>query len=135
MKKGNGIDVILRKYSPSHFEGAWDKGGICSKTEPYRAGERQLEGENAMIRRIQFEEVERAKARAKELVKAKPKAEKFKGFRLEVLDVTKLALLRPDGHPGAYRNPFPFANGVPKSVQNDCVHWCLRGPIDTWNEV
>ena len=54
---------------------------------------------------------------------------------MEVLDVTKLALLRPDGHPGAYRNPFPFANGIPKSVQNDCVHWCLRGPIDTWNEV
>ncbi|KAG5059301.1 hypothetical protein JHK87_000330 [Glycine soja] len=135
VKKGNGIDVILRTYSPSHFEGAWDKGGICSKTEPYRAGERQLEGENAMIRRIQFEEVERAKARAKELVKAKPKAEKFKGFRLEVLDVTKLALLRPDGHPGAYMNPFPFAKGVSKHVQNDCVHWCLPGPIDTWNEI
>uniref|UniRef100_A0A0R0LB73 Uncharacterized protein n=1 Tax=Glycine max TaxID=3847 RepID=A0A0R0LB73_SOYBN len=125
VKKGNGIDVIVRTYSPSHFEGAWDKGGICSKTKPYREGERQLEGEDAEIRRIQLEELERAKEKAK----------KFRRFRLEVLDVTKLALLRPDGHPGAYRNPFPFANGIPKSVQNDCVHWCLRGPMDTWNEV
>ena len=85
VKKGNGIDVILRTYSPSHFEGAWDKGGICSKTKPYREGERQLEGEDAEIRRIQLEELERAKGKAK----------KFRRFRLEVLDVTKLALLRP----------------------------------------
>ncbi|KAH1260054.1 Protein ALTERED XYLOGLUCAN 4 [Glycine max] len=126
VKKGNnGIDVIVRTYSPSHFEGAWDKGGICSKTKPYREWERQLEGEDAEIRRIQLEELERAKGKAK----------KFRRFRLEVLDVTKLALLRPDGHPGAYRNPFPFANGVPERVQNDCVHWCLPGPIDTWNEI
>ncbi|KAG5062028.1 hypothetical protein JHK85_003211 [Glycine max] len=109
--------------------------GICSKTKPYREGQRQLEGENAKIRRIQFEEVERAKARAKELGKAKAKAGNFKGFTLEVLDITKLALLRPDGHPGAFMNPFPFAKGVPKHVQNDCVHWCLPGPIDTWNEI
>ena len=34
-----------------------------------------------------------------------------------------------------YMYPFPFANGVPKHVQNDCLHWCLPGPIDTWNEI
>ena len=39
------------------------------------------------------------------------------------------------GHPGPYMYPFPFANGVPERVQNDCVHWCLPGPIDTWNEI
>ena len=56
---------------------------------------------------------------------------------MEVLDVTKLALLRPDGHPGAYMNPFPFANGInpKKPVQNDCVHWCMPGVVDTWNEI
>ncbi|KAK7268144.1 hypothetical protein RIF29_20831 [Crotalaria pallida] len=57
------------------------------------------------------------------------------GFRLEALDVTKLALLRPDGHPDAYMKPFPFENGVQEYVQNDYVHWCLPGPIDTWNEI
>jgi hypothetical protein len=77
------------------------------------------------IRKIEMEEVESAKAKMKQ----------FGGVRFEVLDVTKLALLRPDGHPSAYMNPFPFANGVSKYVQNDCVHWCLPGPIDTWNEI
>ncbi|KAL3031431.1 hypothetical protein AAZX31_02G029400 [Glycine max] len=127
VSKGNGVDVIVRTYSPSHFEGDWDTGGTCAKTNPYGVGQRQLEGENAVIRRIQLEEVENAKVKAKQ----------FRGFRLEVLDVTKLALLRPDGHPGAYMNPFPFANGVnpKKPVQNDCVHWCLPGPIDTWSGI
>ncbi|KAJ1375287.1 PMR5 N-terminal domain [Sesbania bispinosa] len=124
--EGNGrIDVIVRTFSPVHFEGDWDKGGTCSKTKPYRNGEKQLGEMDAEIRRIEIEEVEDAKAKAKQ----------FRGFRLEVLDVTKLALLRPDGHPGAYMNPFPFAKGVPERVQNDCVHWCLPGPIDTWNEI
>ncbi|KAH1058485.1 hypothetical protein GYH30_002871 [Glycine max] len=127
MRNRNGVDVIVRTYSPSHFEGAWDKGGTCSKTMPYGVGQRKVEGMNAEIRRIQMEELERAKAKAK----------KFRRFKFEVLDVTKLALLRPDGHPGAYMNPFPFANGVnpKKPVQNDCVHWCLPGPIDTWSEI
>ncbi|KAJ1389912.1 PC-Esterase [Sesbania bispinosa] len=124
--KGNGrIDVIVRTFSPVHFEGDWDRGGTCSKTKPYRNGEKQLGEMDAEIRRIEIEEVEDAKAKGKQ----------FRGFRLEVLDVTKLALLRPDGHPGAYMNPFPFAKGVPERVQNDCVHWCLPGPIDTWNEI
>ncbi|XP_061370186.1 xyloglucan O-acetyltransferase 1-like [Gastrolobium bilobum] len=123
--KGNGIDVIVRTFSPSHFEGDWDKGGTCSENKPYTNEEKNLEGMDAEIRSIEIEEVENAKAKANE----------FKGFRLEVLDVTKLALLRPDGHPGAYMNPFPFANGIQERVQNDCVHWCLPGPIDTWNEI
>ncbi|KAE9613408.1 putative PMR5 domain, PC-Esterase [Lupinus albus] len=123
--KGNRIDVIVETISPSHFEGDWDKGGTCSKSSPYREGEKQLEGTDAEIRMIELEEVENAKEYGKQ----------YGGFRLEALDVTKLALLRPDGHPGAYMNPFPFANGVQENVQNDCVHWCLPGPIDTWNEI
>ncbi|KAE9613409.1 hypothetical protein Lal_00016016 [Lupinus albus] len=123
--KGSGIDVIVKTFSPDHFEGDWNKGGTCSKTRPYREKEKKLEGMDAEIRRIQIQEMENAKAKANE----------FGGFRLEALDVTKLALLRPDGHPGAYMNPFPYANGVQEHVQNDCVHWCLPGPIDTWNEI
>ncbi|XP_057448426.1 xyloglucan O-acetyltransferase 1-like [Lotus japonicus] len=120
----NRIDVIMRTFSPSHFKGDWDKGGTCAKSEPYRKGEKQLEGMDAEIRRIEMEEVESAKGKAKQL-----------GFRLELMDVTELALLRPDGHPGAYMKPFPFANGVVQEhVQSDCVHWCVPGPIDTWNE-
>ncbi|XP_027913296.1 protein ALTERED XYLOGLUCAN 4-like [Vigna unguiculata] len=119
------IDVIVKTFSPAHFEGDWDKAGTCLKTEPYKKGEKEVEGMDAEIRKIEIEEVENAKA----------KASGFGGFRLDIVDVTRLALLRPDGHPGPYMNPFPFANGVPERVQNDCVHWCLPGPIDTWNEI
>ncbi|KAL6538848.1 hypothetical protein OROMI_025174 [Orobanche minor] len=122
--QGSGIDIIVKTFSPAHFEGDWDKGGTCSIARPYRKKEKQLDGVNAEIRRIMIEEVESAKPKAKEL-----------GFKLEALDVTKLALLRPDGHPGPYMKHFPFANGVPEHVQSDCSHWCLPGPIDTWNEI
>jgi len=44
MVKGNEIDVIVRTYSPTHFEGGWDKGGTCSKREPYGNEEKKLEG-------------------------------------------------------------------------------------------
>jgi hypothetical protein len=123
--KGDGVDVILKTFSPNHFEGDWNKAGTCLKTKPYRKEEKVLGGMEAEIRKIEIEEMERAMAKSKQ----------FEGIKFEVLDVTKLALLRPDGHPGPYMNYFPFANGVPKYVQNDCVHWCLPGPIDTWNEI
>ncbi|OIV94525.1 hypothetical protein TanjilG_25587 [Lupinus angustifolius] len=123
--KGNGIDVIVTTFSPAHFEGEWDKAGACPKTKPYRNMEKKLEGMDDDMRNIEIKEVEDAKAKAKGIG----------GVKLEALDITKLALLRPDGHPGNYMYPFPFANGVPERVQNDCVHWCLPGPIDTWNEI
>ncbi|KAK4261277.1 hypothetical protein QN277_004299 [Acacia crassicarpa] len=127
--KGEAIDVTVTTFSPSHFEGEWDKAGACPKTKPYRKGEKELEGMDSDMRKVEIEEVEAAKEKAKNY--------KYEGFRLEALDVTKLALMRPDGHPGPYMNPFPFANGGhnQERVQNDCVHWCLPGPIDTWNEI
>ncbi|KAJ1375288.1 PMR5 N-terminal domain, partial [Sesbania bispinosa] len=87
--KGREIDVIVTTFTPHHFEGEWDKAGACPKTKPYKNGEKQLEGMDAEMRKVEVEEVEDAKA----------KANKFGRFRLEALDVTKLALLRPDGHP------------------------------------
>ncbi|XP_050236469.1 xyloglucan O-acetyltransferase 1 [Mercurialis annua] len=122
---GKGIDVIVTTFSPSHFEGDWDKFGACPKTKPYNEEERLLEGMDAEMRKIELEEVEVAKMNALQ----------FDKVRFEALDVTKLSLLRPDGHPGPYMYPFPFANGIGERVQNDCVHWCLPGPIDTWNEI
>ncbi|CAM8947238.1 unnamed protein product [Rhodiola kirilowii] len=119
------IDMFLTTFSPAHFEGEWDKLGACSKTRPYKTGEKTLEGMDAEMRRVEVEEVEAAQ----EIVR------QSSGVRLQALDVTGLALLRPDGHPGPYMYPFPFADGPKERVQNDCVHWCLPGPIDTWNEI
>uniref|UniRef100_A0A1D1XV47 Diacylglycerol kinase n=1 Tax=Anthurium amnicola TaxID=1678845 RepID=A0A1D1XV47_9ARAE len=117
--------VVVTTFSPAHFEGEWDKAGACPKTEPYAEGERAVEGMDAEMRRAQLEEVAAAakKAKAAGVV------------AVEAVDVTGMALMRPDGHPGPYMYAFPFAGGVPERVQNDCVHWCLPGPIDAWNEV
>ncbi|GMH26125.1 hypothetical protein Nepgr_027968 [Nepenthes gracilis] len=123
---GNDIDVVVTTFSPHHFEGEWDKAGACPKILPYEEAERVLEGMDEEMRRSGVEEVEEAKLSAKQ----------HRGkIRIAALDVTKLAMLRPDGHPGPYMHRFPFSNGVQDRVQNDCVHWCLPGPIDTWNEI
>ncbi|XP_042499197.1 protein ALTERED XYLOGLUCAN 4 [Macadamia integrifolia] len=129
---GDAMDVIVTTFSPSHFEGEWDKAGACPKKKPFMEGEKAVEGMDAEMRKIGVEELEGAIGMKKELEMATGKTT---GMRLQALDVTKLALMRPDGHPGPYMHPFPFANGVPERVQNDCVHWCLPGPIDTWNEI
>ncbi|GAB2280420.1 hypothetical protein Dimus_015053 [Dionaea muscipula] len=132
---GNGIDVIVTTFSPHHFEGEWDKAGACPKTEPFDidqleaagSSKKRLAGLGAMdeqMRKAQVEAVEEVKSMAAAGI-----------VRIMTLDVTELAWLRPDGHPGPYMHPFPFADGVRDRVQNDCVHWCLPGPIDTWNEI
>ncbi|XP_009777225.1 xyloglucan O-acetyltransferase 1-like [Nicotiana tabacum] len=125
--KGNRgiLDVIVTTFSPAHFEGEWDKLGACPKTQPYNPEEKKLEWMDEQMRETAINQVN----------VAKKEAENLSNVRIEAVDVTKLALLRPDGHPGPYMHPFPFANGIEERVQNDCVHWCLPGPIDTWNEI
>ncbi|VVA94758.1 unnamed protein product [Arabis nemorensis] len=119
---GSRREVILTTFSPSHFEGrAWDSLDACNMTEPYGEG-KVLEGLDLDMRRIEMEEVAAAKAATAEV-------------RLEALDVTAISVLRPDGHPGPYMYELPFKNGVPERVHNDCLHWCLPGPVDTWNEI
>lgn len=56
------------------------------------------------------------------------------GENLKLLDTTRLSLLRPDGHPGPYRQFHPLLPNNAE-VQNDCLHWCLPGPIDSWNDI
>ncbi|XP_074591157.1 xyloglucan O-acetyltransferase 1-like [Curcuma longa] len=122
--------AVVTTFSPAHFEGEWDKAGACPKKEPYKEGEKEMEYMDALMRSIEIEEVAAAAATAEE--------EDSRGgnVKLEALDVTKMALLRPDGHPGPYMHPHPFSNGAANDrVQNDCVHWCLPGPIDAWNEI
>uniref|UniRef100_A0A1J3GMC6 Protein ALTERED XYLOGLUCAN 4 n=1 Tax=Noccaea caerulescens TaxID=107243 RepID=A0A1J3GMC6_NOCCA len=120
---GKRREVILTTFSPSHFEGRpWDSLDACNMTEPYEEG-KVLEGLDLEMRRIEMEEFTAAKAAVEADV------------RLEALDVTAISVLRPDGHPGPYMYEFPFKNGVPERVHNDCLHWCLPGPVDTWNEI
>ncbi|KAB1210540.1 Protein trichome birefringence-like 14 [Morella rubra] len=51
-----------------------------------------------------------------------------KGTKVKILDITALSKLRDEGHMSHYSR-----RGTP--VVNDCLHWCLPGIPDTWNEL
>ncbi|PIN09910.1 hypothetical protein CDL12_17498 [Handroanthus impetiginosus] len=112
--------TFLRTYALSHFEGGpWDKGGDCVRTRPFRRNETALKYYSLEMYMIQLEELRIAQ-----------EAGRRTGGKFRLLDVTKAMLLRPDGHPGKYGR-WPIAN---QTFINDCVHWCLPGPIDAWND-
>ncbi|CAD6237644.1 unnamed protein product [Miscanthus lutarioriparius] len=109
--------VILRTLSPmSHFEGgAYDKGGDCRRTRPYRADETApMEGVELEFYTSQLEEFREAK-----------------GLDVVLMDPTAAMLMRPDGHPSRYGH-WPDEK---RMMYNDCIHWCLPGPIDAWNDM
>ncbi|KAJ3707545.1 hypothetical protein LUZ61_011250 [Rhynchospora tenuis] len=118
--------VVFVTYTLAHFEGEWNKFGTCPKTEPYKEGEAEMPHLENEMRKSVIDEVAMA---------VKDVQTMSGGLRIEALDVTKLTFLRPDAHPGPYMFPNPFANGIKEKVQSDCVHWCLPGPIDTWNAI
>ncbi|WOL17486.1 hypothetical protein Cni_G26278 [Canna indica] len=112
--------VILRTFAPSHFEnGMWNEGGNCKRQQPYQRSEARLEGINFEMYRAQMEEYNAAAREGRK-----------KGVKFRLLDATEAMLLRPDGHPSQYGH-LPSAN---VTLYNDCVHWCLPGPIDMWND-
>lgn len=59
--------------------------------------------------------------------------------RLRLMDITAMFGHRRDGHPGPYR----FHDNVTKRKPSgekapppqDCLHWCIPGAVDTWNEI
>uniref|UniRef100_A0A7N0T2L4 Trichome birefringence-like N-terminal domain-containing protein n=1 Tax=Kalanchoe fedtschenkoi TaxID=63787 RepID=A0A7N0T2L4_KALFE len=107
-----GMVVIIRTFSPAHFEGGgWDSGGGCNSTSPRVDVEVEKLLEWA-VRSAQVEEAERAGGRRD----------------VRVVDVTRAMLMRPDGHPGSHWDN-QWMQGF-----NDCVHWCMPGPVDVWSD-
>ncbi|KAL5723466.1 hypothetical protein ACHQM5_006865 [Ranunculus cassubicifolius] len=118
MKNFKGV-TFLRTFVPSHFEnGEWDNGGNCIRTRPFTRNETHLDNSYLEMYEAQVEEF---KAAEEEAVK--------RGLKFRLLDTTQAMLLRPDGHPSHYgHEPHP-------EWPNDCVHWCLPGPIDAWSDL
>lgn len=120
--------AIVRSYSPDHYEGGeWNTGGSCTgKVKPVdkvvRSGftdvmhEQQISG---FKRALDMSDNARRK--------------------LRLMDITEVFGYRADGHPGPYRSPDP--NKITKRGPNgepppqDCLHWCMPGPVDIWNEM
>uniref|UniRef100_A0A0E0DZJ9 Uncharacterized protein n=1 Tax=Oryza meridionalis TaxID=40149 RepID=A0A0E0DZJ9_9ORYZ len=118
-----GLVAFLRTFSPDHFEhGAWFSGGYCNRTRPLEEDEVSPDSAAWELRRVQREEVMRVRETAA--------AAGGSGRRFEVLDVTKAMMLRADGHPGA-----AIDKSWQKNIVSDCLHWCMPGPVDMWNEM
>lgn len=118
-EKCKGMVTLLRTFSPAHFEnGTWNTGGGCWRTSPLREREVDLRSFERELGNIQMEEMERAR-----------KGGDMRVARFGAMDVTTAMLMRHDGHPGAH-----WGNQWMKGY-NDCVHWCLPGPIDAWNDI
>ncbi|KAG9147026.1 hypothetical protein Leryth_005282 [Lithospermum erythrorhizon] len=113
--------TFLRTFATSHFEGGpWDKGGDCIRTKPSKRNETTMEDYSLEIYRIQIQELKIAQ-----------KVGGVRGLKFRLFDATRPMFLRPDGHPSQYGRHKPKQN---ISLANDCVHWCLPGPIDTLND-
>ncbi|KAL3531649.1 hypothetical protein ACH5RR_005170 [Cinchona calisaya] len=61
-----------------------------------------------------------------------------RGLKVQYLNITQLSDYRKDGHPSIYRRHWvPPTKGQlsnPRSYA-DCVHWCLPGVPDVWNQI
>ncbi|EPS70959.1 hypothetical protein M569_03800, partial [Genlisea aurea] len=106
------LRVFLRSISPRHFfNGEWNTGGTCDNTTPLlllAAGK-----EAAVVRDGSIDSVASGAVM---------------GTRVELLDITGISELRDEGHISRYS--IKASPGV-----QDCLHWCLPGVPDTWNEI
>ena len=107
LPKYPGLKVFFRTISPRHFMGGdWNTGGSCNNTTPMSVGKEILDDESS-----------------DQIV-----ANAVKGTGVKILDITGLSQLRDEGHISR------FSIAAKAGVQ-DCLHWCLPGVPDTWNEI
>ncbi|KAH6789884.1 TRICHOME BIREFRINGENCE-LIKE 13 [Perilla frutescens var. frutescens] len=107
--------LFFRTQSPRHFEGGdWDQGGYCPRQQPIAPEEVEHlfsienNGTNVETRLVN-----------EHLYKA------LKGSKFQILDITRMSEFRADAHPST-------AGG---KRHDDCMHWCLPGLTDTWNDL
>lgn len=107
--------LFFRTQSPRHFEGGeWDQGGSCQRLHPLLS----QEVEELFSLRNNGTNVE-ARLVNQHLYKVLNRS----GFN--VLDITRMSEFRADAHPST-------AGG---KKHDDCMHWCLPGITDTWNDL
>lgn len=101
------LKAFFRTISPRHFlNGEWNTGGSCDNMSPLSKGSVVSQDEsNDLV-------VQSA----------------VRGTKVKILDITALSELRDEGH--ISRFSAKASDGV-----KDCLHWCLPGIPDTWNEI
>ncbi|CAM8906982.1 unnamed protein product [Rhodiola kirilowii] len=110
----SGIKVF-RTQSPRHFEGGdWYEGGSCLREKPL--GPEQVE---------QFFSVNNNGTNVEARLVNQHLFKALKGSTFRILDITHMSEFRADAHPAS-------AGG---KKHDDCMHWCLPGLTDTWNDL
>ncbi|MCO5601687.1 hypothetical protein L7F22_055810 [Adiantum nelumboides] len=108
--------MFLRTQSARHFEGGdWNEGGRCHRSKPL--AEEEAKAWFAFSGNI-GPNAEMSKANL-HLSKA------IQGTKFELLNVSYLSSLRADAHPSLWAG----------KLHEDCMHWCLPGVTDTWNDM
>eukprot|EP00850_Spirogloea_muscicola_P009945 SM000057S18375 [mRNA] locus=s57:281939:285591:- [translate_table: standard] len=103
--------MFFRTLSPRHFIGGdWNTGGRCDQ-------QKESLGEEELAKRPTADPIAEAAVN---------------GTGLLLLNITHLSQYRVEAHPSVYDHRFP--DGAPTGIQ-DCLHWCLPGVPDTWNEI
>ncbi|KAI3938930.1 hypothetical protein MKW92_038278 [Papaver armeniacum] len=114
----NKTQVVFRGYSVSHFHGGkWNTGGICNReTEPIASNETY---------------------RARNPLQVKILEDTLRRMKTPVLylNISELSYYRTDGHPSLYLQYSSDQERIEFKKHQDCVHWCLPGIPDTWNEL
>ncbi|KAL8498266.1 hypothetical protein ACS0TY_021550 [Phlomoides rotata] len=102
-----GLRAFFRSMSPRHFfNGDWNTGGTCDNTTPLSEGKEVMTDESS----------------------DPVAAHAVSGTKVKLLDISGLSELRDEGHISRYS--LKATPGV-----QDCLHWCLPGVPDTWNEI
>ncbi|KAJ4903854.1 Protein trichome birefringence-like 34 [Raphanus sativus] len=63
---------------------------------------------------------------------------KRRGLNMHMINITQLSEYRKDGHPSIYRKqwePLKKSQVLDPSSYSDCIHWCLPGVPDVWNQL
>ncbi|KAJ4821842.1 hypothetical protein Tsubulata_046382 [Turnera subulata] len=63
---------------------------------------------------------------------------KTRGINVQMINITQLSEYRKEGHPSIYRKqwePVTEQQVSNPSSYADCIHWCLPGVPDVWNEL
>ncbi|GBG70462.1 hypothetical protein CBR_g6590 [Chara braunii] len=101
--------AFVRSFPPNHFvNGAWNTGGSCHHFTAL-IGQEEL-------RKYAFARRDEGAEKAVE------------GTRVQLLNITYLSSLRPEAHPAD-------RDEKNSTGPQDCVHWCLPGIPDVWNEM
>lgn len=101
------LKAFYRSISPRHFVGGdWNTGGSCDNENPMSIGKEVSQDQSSDYSAWSA----------------------VRGTKVKLLDITGPSQVRDEGHISRFS-----IKGT--SAVRDCLHWCLPGVPDTWNEI